>query len=120
MTTPVLPAYITILFADYQQSRESALLRTQMESGPPRQVKIKSRIMTTIQARLYIDSNAEYQQFLTWYREEIQEGALFFQFIDPLTSTTIEGRFVDGGFVSVPLSSSMNKWEVRTSIEYWS
>jgi len=34
-----LPSYVKIMFDGYQQARDSAVMRTDMESGPPRQVK---------------------------------------------------------------------------------
>ena len=114
-----LPSYVRILFDGYQQSRESALIRTEMESGPPRQAKIKSLVLTTRTAKLYLSSKADYLSFLTWYREDISEGALFFNMTDPVTGSTIQARFVDGGFVSRPMTAAMDFWEIEVNIESW-
>lgn len=115
----ILPSYVRILFDGYQQNRESALLRTEMESGPPRQARVKSLVMTTRTAKLYLSTRADYLSFLTWYRDDIAEGALFFTMTDPVTATNIQARFVDGGFDSKPMSAKMDCWEIDVRIESW-
>ena len=119
MTSPVLPSYVKFLYEGCQQSRESALMRTEMETGIPRQAKIKSRVLTTRSGRLYMPTKANYLAFLTWYRDEINEGALFFYMTDPVTEETIEARFVNGGFTSMPMSASLDFWEISVQIESW-
>jgi len=114
-----LPSYVKILFDGYQQNRESALLRTEMETGPPRQARVKSLVMTTRTAKLYLATRADYLSFLTWYRDDISEGALFFNMSDPVSNSTISARFVDGGFDSKPMSAKMDCWEIDVRIESW-
>lgn len=115
-----LPTYVTVLFDGYQQTRESGILRTEFENGPPRQAKFKSRVMITRAVRLYISSNADFQSFETWFAEDIEQGAMFFNMTDPVKSTTIEARFVGGTYSATPLSSSMNHWQIDCQIESWS
>lgn len=112
-----LPSYITILFDGYVEQRESGIIRTEFESGPARQARFKSRTTKTRDARLFIDSNANFQAFETFFADELEQGALFFNMTDPLKGTTVEARFVGGVYAARPLSSSMNKWEVTCKIE---
>jgi len=114
-----LPSYVKVLFDGYQQTRESGILRTEFENGPPRQARFKSRVMITRQAKLYIDSNANFQAFETWFIDDIAGGSLFFTMDDPATEASIEARFVGGTYSARPLSSSMNKWEITCEIESW-
>jgi hypothetical protein len=114
-----LPSYVSILYDGYTETKESGILRTEFESGPPRQAKFKSRTMKTRAARLFIDTNANFQAFETFFSEELEQGALFFNMTDPVKGTTIEARFVGGVYTAKPLSSSMNKWEVNCQIESW-
>lgn len=114
-----LPSYVKILFQDYSQRRESALLRTEMESGPPKQAKVRSRVMLTRAAKLYLSSKADFQSFETWYREDLDEGALFFNMTDPVSGSTIEARFVGGGYTATPMSAAMQLWQVEVNIESW-
>lgn len=114
-----LPSYVKILFDGYQQTRESGILRTEFENGPPRQARFKSRVMITRQAKLYIDSNADFQTFETWFKNDLQGGALFFTMTDPATKSSIEARFVGGTYSVRPLSSTWNKFEITCQIESW-
>ena len=114
-----LPSYVKILFQDYSQRRESALLRTEMESGPPKQAKVRSRVMLTRAAKLYLSSKSDFQSFETWYREDLDEGALWFDMTDPVSGSTIEARFVGGGYTATPMSAAMQLWQVEVNIESW-
>ena len=115
-----LPSYVTVLFDSYQQTRESGVLRTEFENGPPRQARFKSRVMITRAVKLYVSSNANFQAFETWFADDIEQGAMFFNMTDPVKGTTIEARFVGGTYSAVPLSSSMNHWQINCQIESWS
>ena len=115
-----LPAYVNILFRDYNRTRESALLRTEMESGPPKQAKIKSKVMITSQVSLYFAAKADFQSFETWYDATLDEGSGWFDMADPVSGLTITARFVGGGYKAKPLSANMEQWELSAEIEYWS
>jgi len=115
-----LPSYVRILFEGYTQQRDSGLLRTEMESGPPRQARFKTRVMITRQARLYISSKANFAAFETWFMNDLAGGSLFFDMADPVSGATIQARFVGGTYTAKPLSSSMAHWELSCQIENWS
>lgn len=119
MTTPVFPSYAKIMFAGYSQQRESALLRTEMESGPPRQSKVRSRVMITRSVKIYLQSLADFQSFETWYSTDINEGASWFNFNDPVTGSVKSARFSGGGYTATPLVGGMSAWEISAKIESW-
>lgn len=114
-----LPSYVKILYQDYSQRRESALLRTEMESGPPKQAKVRSRVMLTRAAKLYLSSKADFQSFETWYKDDLDEGSLWFNMTDPVSGSTVEARFVGGGYTATPMSAAMELWQVEVNIESW-
>lgn len=115
------PSYARILHEGFAEQRESALLRTEMESGPPRQTKIKSRVMITRQVVIEIDSGANYAAFKTWFGTTINEGADWFTWTDPVDSTSKSARFVGGGFSAQPVSNALGGfWRLNASIETWS
>jgi hypothetical protein len=115
-----LPSYVQILFDGYNRTRESALLRTEMEYGPPKQAKIKSKVMITSQVNLYFDSKANFQSFETWYDETLDEGSGWFDMTDPVSGNTISARFVGGGYKAKPMSANMEQWQLAAELEYWS
>ena len=119
MAAATLPVYARIMFDSYSQKRDSAILRTDMESGPPRQAKIRSRVMLTRTVRIVIESLANFQLFETWFKDDINYGADFFNMRDPVSKATIEARFVGGEYVSRPLTGTLTLWQIDASIESW-
>lgn len=114
-----LPSYVRILFDQYAEQKESGILRTEFENGPPRQAKFKSRTLKTRTAKLFIEPKANFLAFETWFADDLEQGALFFDFTDPVSGTTKQGRFVGGTYVAKPMSASLAQWEVDCQIETW-
>ena len=119
MATTNFPSYAKILFDGYAQQRESALLRTEMESGPPRQAKVKSRVMITRTVNIHLKTQAEFAAFETWYANDLKEGSIWFNYADPVTGTTKEARFVDGGYSAKFKTKVYGSWIVSAKIESW-
>lgn len=114
-----LPATAKILFDGFAEQRESALMRTEMESGPPRQVKTKSRVMVKRPVSLLFSSKADYLSFLSWYATDINEGADWFEMTNPVTGDFITARFVAGSLNGQPVNSALTRWTIKTQIESW-
>ena len=112
------PAYAKILAAGFAEQRESALLRTEMESGPPKQAKIKSRVMVVRPVSILLQSRADYMSFVEWFSETLNEGANWFDFTDPVTNTVKQARFVGGGLEASP-QAGLTLWTIDTKIETW-
>lgn len=113
------PAYARVLIAGFGEQRESALLRTEMESGPPRQVKIKSRVMVTRRVNIYLGSKADYNSYVAWFRDTIHEGADWFDWLDPISNTTKSVRFVGGGIEAMLQGQSSGLWIIPATVEGW-
>ena len=113
-----LPSYVRILLAGFAEQRQSALLRSDMESGPPKQAKVRSRVMVERSATLLFDSKADYLAFVEWFKTDLAEGALWFDFADPVSGTLKSARFVGGGLDAEPLDS-IRAWTIKTRIETW-
>ena len=114
------PNYANILIDSYSTNRESALIRTEMESGPPKQAKIKSRVMVSHNVQIYINSKADYLSFQTWFADDISQGADWFDFVDPISGSTIQARFVGGELTASPLSAKLEQWKISAKLESWS
>lgn len=112
------PSYATLLLQGFNEVRESALMRTEMESGPPKQAKIKSRVLTTRNAQVYLKTKADYLSFRSWY-SSINEGADWFSWRDPVTGTTVQARFAGGGFDASPMAGLRDAWVVKAKLETW-
>lgn len=119
MTTPTFPSYAKIQFDSYSQQRESALMRTEMESGPPRQAKVRSRVMLTRSVKIYLATKADFQAFETWYASDLSLGASWFNFTDPVSKALVSARFVGGGYSATPVTAGLSGWMVTSKIESW-
>lgn len=113
------PEYANILYSGYSKKRESSLLRTEMDSGPPKQARIKSNVMEVHSVKIYLSSKENYQYFESWYESDIADGASWFDFTDPITGSTIQARFRDGGYTATPMTPDMENWEISAQIEVW-
>jgi hypothetical protein len=114
------PTYAQILYKDYSKKRESSLLRSEMESGPPKQARYKYNVMEVHSVKIYIDSKANFLLFETWYKDDLSDGANWFDFVDPISGSTISARFRDGGYTASPMTAAMQDWEISAQIETWS
>lgn len=119
MTTPILPSYVKILLEGYGHERESGLMRSDMESGPAKQVKFKHKVMITRTCNLYIESYELFEQFQDWFANDLKEGALWFTYQDPISQNNTLARFVGGGLKASPRSNAQRSWVVTTKIESW-
>lgn len=119
MTSPSFPSYASIMLNGYEHQRESALLRTTMESGPPKQARIRSRVMVTKSCIIKLKSLNDFESFEQWYANDLNEGALWFTYFDPISELIKTARFVDGGFKATPMASAQGSWTIQMKIESW-
>ena len=89
------PAYGLFLFDGYSEKPESSVIRSQMESGPPKQAKVKSKLRVVRPAK-YRYSHAEYLTFKVFVKTTLFLGADWFDWKDPVDGATKQGRIVDG------------------------
>lgn len=112
------PSYAKILLNGYSKKRESALMRTEMENGPPKQVKVRTKPMVVYAATVDLKSKADLYSFENWYINDINEGASWFTFTEPVTKVALQARIRDGGYTASPNASS-NSWQIQLQIEVW-
>ena len=115
---PSFPSYAEISYANFAEQRESGLLRTEMESGPPKQAVVKARVLVTRPVTIILFSKADYIAFVDWFATTLKEGALWFDFMDPVRLTTKQARFVGGGLDGSPMAG-LELWSINTKIETW-
>lgn len=117
---PTFPSYAKILRDGFAEQRESALMRTEMESGPPKQAKVKSRVMLTRPVSIRLDSKADYLSFVEWFKTDLAEGSAWFSWADPVSGSTLQVRFVGGGLDAYPVAALGAHWVIRgLKIEGW-
>jgi hypothetical protein len=114
------PAYAKLAFDGFARERDTAVVRTTMESGPPKQAKIRSRVMLTRPVVYHFDSLADYNSFITWFTTTINRGASWFTWTDPVDSVPKEARIVGGKLeYERPRRKNLDRWEVGFKLETW-
>lgn len=119
MTTPSLPNYVTVTKAGFTIQPESQVIRSDMESGPPKQVRRFSRSMIKRPVLLYLDSKSDFNSFVTWVNDTLAGGSLWFNWSDPVSGAIKLTRIVDGVYEARP-DAAMTQWEISTVFETWS
>jgi len=110
-----------LLFSGYSETPESAVLRTDMESGPPKQAKIKSRSLVT-RPLTYRFNNTEYDAFELWFKTEINYGASWWNWEDPRDGATKQARIVSGQYAAKMAEQGEGaelEWDVSFNLETW-
>jgi hypothetical protein len=114
-----LPAYVKVVMDGYTQSPESVVSRTEMESGPPKQLLARSRPMIPRNVVFLIRSKEDYVAFLAWFRDEINYGVDWFDYTDPFDGVTKEARIVAGKIEPSLQKSNFAMWKVGCVLESW-
>lgn len=115
------PSYAKILLAGFGEQPEPGVRRTEMESGPPKQLKTKSRVLVQRQARVRVNSKADYLLFLDWVHTTLNQGADWFTWTDPVRGTSVSARIVGGQLgQAMPMATIAGAWVIPCAIETWS
>ena len=105
-----------ILTGEVVETANTNVYRTQMEGGYSKQAKRshKSLVNRTV---TYVYTAAEYESFKTWFYTTAANGALFFNWVDPVDNVTKDTRIVDGTYEASPASPRMSHWFVSMTFE---
>lgn len=115
-----LPAYVRKLIDGYEKDRASAVSRTPMEDGMIKQLRFQSRTLVSRAFILQVDSLANYQAFITWFKSTVNYGADWFDMVDPEDNVSKLFRIVNGklkkeepvfGTTSYRISVDLENWE---------
>lgn len=117
--TATLPSYATLLFDGYKEQPQPGVIRTDVETGPAKQTKTKSRVTVQRPVKIKFSSLANYVSFKGWVKDDISYGADWFNWTDPVDSTTKLGRMVGGQYEGDPQVKSLGCWIVSFTLETW-
>ncbi len=115
-----LPSYAKVLLAGFGEEAESGVQRTQMESGPPKQLRVKTRVLVRRDVAIHVGSKANYLLFVEWFQVDINMGADWFTWTDPVSATSKSARFVSALGRAAPVGRLADAWVVAATIETWS
>ena len=109
-------------YDSFSEQRETALNRDQMEVGPPKQARFKSRVMITVRMKLAFFSKTELADFFTFFTTTVKHGADWFDWTHPRTGVLHQARFVAGQELAPTehLRATLDLIDLPIVIEYWS
>lgn len=116
---PTFPSYAKLLHDPYDEQPESAVQRTDMESGPAKQSMIRSRAMVMRNVKYAFGSLADYQSFKTWFRNDVNRGSTWFDWRDPVDDTVKSARIPGGRLNPAKPNKRMDTWVLEFLIETW-
>lgn len=106
------------LNSNLSSTNTDAVRRTEFDDGYAKQVA-KFSVQKRIFTMSYLLSDAQHNSFLTWFTSTVNYGSAFFDFVEPLAGTTVQGRLVNGEFDAKPASAVQNYWIVSMNIEVY-
>lgn len=112
------PSTGTLLFAGFAPGVRESVRRTEMEQGPPKQSPIDSRLLHTRDVVYRFGSLADYQAFLTWWRDTIARTG-WFDWNDPVSGVSVSARIAGGAIDPQPRRSDLGIWHVGMRLEFW-
>lgn len=112
---PTFPAYGKNLSFN-KTAQKPPVHRTEMERGSAKQTTAYS-LQPMDYSVSYVYSNAEYATWETWWRSTINKGASWFDWVNPFTGATVQGRIKEGSFTASPYSKSGTHVLVSLTIE---
>lgn len=111
------PSYACIQFSDYSESFDPSVERTEMERGMPKQRRINSRVLVTVNALIIFKTKADSIAFESWYFDTIGRIG-FFDVTHPRYGLK-SMRFQSGNIGDlVPLTSDFSVSQRVVTLEY--
>ena len=115
------PSYALLMFDGLEEQPQNAVLRTDMEAGPPKQAKLQTRVMIQRPVQYILPTNANYQSFKTFVQTTLNMGADWFDWTDPADGAVKQGRII-GGYGGVrlkPTRKDHGRWIASFQLETW-
>lgn len=114
-----LPSYVRKLLEGFEKDRASITSRTPMEDGMQKQLRTQSRALVKRSFILQVDSFANYQSFLTFYKDTINYGTDWFDMVDPEDGVTRLVRIVNSKLKKEEPIFGTTSWRIHVDLENW-
>ena len=112
------PAYAKIAENYEEQRGKNGVIRSTVESGPPKHRRTQTRLMVTRPLTLYIETKANYLLWVDWVKTTLQSGNDWFTWTDPVDGVAKQGRILNGEYTAKP-AGGMRLWTITLTLETW-
>lgn len=114
------PSYAKVLAGPFGMSRASAVDRTSMEDGFVKQSKVRARVLVKRKIQVMLLTQANYNSFILWFQGDINYGADWFDWVDPVDGVTKLARIVSQLNDETPVGGMITRWIIGFDMETWS
>jgi hypothetical protein len=90
------PEYACVLLEGYQEKANYSVLRTEMDSGIPKQRPRRSLPMVVRDVKVKVANKTEKASFDAWIKDDIFGGTAWFDYTDPIDNVVKQARIVSG------------------------
>lgn len=108
------PTYARILLAGFKEDADYGVLRTEMDGGIAKQRPRWTTPIVTRDINIHVDTVADKAAFDQWMRVDLNGGAGWFDWTDPLDMVAKQARFVSG---KISWSSPGKVWRAAAQLE---
>lgn len=108
------PSYACVLLEGYTETPNYAVLRSEMDVGVAKQRPRNSLPIVNRNVRIKVENKSDKALFDQWFKDDLNGGSGFFDYVDPLDATTKQARFVGG---QISWSSPGIVWIAEAQIE---
>lgn len=113
------PAYPKLLFDGLRRTPDPAVKRSDNESGPPKQLKTKSRVLHSRPVIYLLTSASDLNAWEAWFESTINYGADWFDWTDPYDGVVKSARIKQGSYALEPQRKMLDRWKATFEIETW-
>lgn len=92
------PSYACILLAGYDEEPDFGIIRSAMDGGIAKQRPRRSIAVVTRSATIRVLSKAAKASFDAWVKSDLDYGAGWFTYVDPLDSVSKQARLAGGKY----------------------
>ena len=114
---PQFPGYARLVLEGFGHKRDYGVLRTETDGGVAKQRPRYSKPIVTRSATLVIRSRADKLAFDAWHSNELNGGAGWFNWHDPLDRLDKRARFVKGELDWRAVTANMEVWTASCQLE---
>ena len=115
---PTFPSYAKLLTEGFELQPGDAVERTDMEGGLAKQAKTRSRVLVARPVIYAFDSKADMESFRTWVKTDLNRGASWFTWTDPVDATAKNARIIGGRLASIrPERPDLGSWRIQFLLE---
>lgn len=105
-----------LMTRSFSESPEPNVFRTEFENNDIKQTKRSSTIRVTREITYFFTAD-EYATFKTWFQDTALDGALYFDFTDPVDDVVKDFRIINGTYTATPVTNDMTHYYVAMSFE---